>query len=1668
MPQIIKTVLIFIFLVIVCCISAHFSLAADDSLGLEYGEMTGLGQEDPRIIIANIIRIVLGFLGIVAVGLIVYAGWLWMSAEGNSEKIDQAKKVLIGAVIGLIICLSAFAIASFILSKIMEATSTSLPGGGYLDDTSFPGGGYSTLTRCDANTLTPECDIDSGFCDENEYCGNDCYCHEKGGYGDSCDGDPVTSECEVSSDMCQAYLECKSDQDCECLGAPVIEWISPVDVDNTPNGAPGNLITVGGRYFGDSVGEVIFAGKDTDNDGELFGDADDQIASFPNEVNANCINYWQDNQIIVIVPDEAVDGPIKVVRTDSESDTTIDSRGPVINDFDVNNMVRPGLCLVEPEKGYYGDVFALEGISFAGSEKQVLFGNEANNIKADSISNWADMSVEAVVPNINSGDNSIFVNIDEKNSNSLFFEVLYDSADNPKIDYINPEKGPIGQYVTIYGSNFKNYYTDSSLVQFYLPADPDNLIYADIDFVEECLEKFWQDTYIIVKVPKVDLGDYKVIVTNKDGRVSEPADFTVTNGDPGPGTCLLDPHNGPVGQAVSVYGDNFGDNQDDGKTVFYNEISDTFISSWTSQKIETQVPTEAQTGSFKVVKDGNNSNTLQFTVGTCSSSDQCYLGEECCSSDTYWAGICRDEGECSKEAVSECVFGWTFSTAADSNILNCSGYNTVEACISTDMCPNSPGQCQTRSEASAGECGDDYCNNNYVECDNNCVYDGSINQCKLDNQSCDEFNSSLILSYKAECRLVDNQVIWQIDSNEISCPIGSFLDTNNWCSVGVLGVPEECSLCENDFECQESQCVIDNQICPDNSTCDNNECVLDNSVCECCCRVGYDAQDCCAGLTCNPGNCGPGAPDYGLCTGCRVIIDGQVNQVVSDQACNCYGQPSRYCEVNDSDYPLGVCEDQVGQGESCDADSSLASCQVNNSMCQTGLYCEQDSCTCQVGGSFGDSCDGDLGQSDCQINNSMCQTGLYCEQDSCTCQVGGGGSGDLCENESVPACSIGESSCLDSLECLNNDSDDCRCCCNPADDQCSAPLECWANQTPCEGPSRGLCCGCSSDSQCSGGIDGCGNDSCCRARPEITQVNPADNAVDVCKNILISATFDQEMDIASFAENFIVAGDYGENQCPSGTNFLASENKIKNKFIAKIVQILKPVFGERLVVLASENHNYCAIDGKVDGYNNQDGLGVITFAPDNILDTDILYYAIVSGDNNITDSLVSGVSNTHGIGMFGQDNDSFNAKQFINSEIWSFTVGQDICQLDYITVDPASYLFQTAYNNPVDDDLNSAEYDTEKDGDKVFYAQALTSSGEAIVSFSGIYSWDWDWQIDNTAVVDFADGNQEANSSHQIILAQNQQDAKTTIYAKATVNEDIILNPSTVGQEETGEAEIYVFMCANPWPPTSITNYWTPWQDNASNCSPGLEGTGCIDNNFELYYCRDAGDIGTADDLPAILNDTIVRGYSDSLNLLKEYYFLREDMPLTTVITVSDQQTGGKVAVSWLSVSGAAGYKLYYGKTSGSYDNFLDVENVTSKIISGLTNGQIYYFTVTAYYSTKAESEYSNEASVTPTDSTSPSAITNLDGSAGDSMVSLNWSEKEDAVTYKIYYGTASGLYGDITEIDSTDSCENYNCDYSLEDLVNTTDYYITITALDVYENESSKSNEINLTPISN
>jgi len=76
-------------------------------------------------IIGKIVRIVLYLLGILFVLLIIYGGIKWMTSAGNEEQIKKAKGLLVNAVIGLVIVVLAYAIASFVVTQLGEIAAPS-------------------------------------------------------------------------------------------------------------------------------------------------------------------------------------------------------------------------------------------------------------------------------------------------------------------------------------------------------------------------------------------------------------------------------------------------------------------------------------------------------------------------------------------------------------------------------------------------------------------------------------------------------------------------------------------------------------------------------------------------------------------------------------------------------------------------------------------------------------------------------------------------------------------------------------------------------------------------------------------------------------------------------------------------------------------------------------------------------------------------------------------------------------------------------------------------------------------------------------------------------------------------------------------------------------------------------------------------------------------------------------------------------------------------------------------------------------------------------------------------------------------------------------------------------------------------------------------------------
>ncbi len=82
-----------------------------------------LPTRDPREVAARIINVALGFLGIIAVIIVLYGGFMWMTAGGNEERVTKAKQILAAGIIGLVIIIMSWAIARYVVQALISVAN---------------------------------------------------------------------------------------------------------------------------------------------------------------------------------------------------------------------------------------------------------------------------------------------------------------------------------------------------------------------------------------------------------------------------------------------------------------------------------------------------------------------------------------------------------------------------------------------------------------------------------------------------------------------------------------------------------------------------------------------------------------------------------------------------------------------------------------------------------------------------------------------------------------------------------------------------------------------------------------------------------------------------------------------------------------------------------------------------------------------------------------------------------------------------------------------------------------------------------------------------------------------------------------------------------------------------------------------------------------------------------------------------------------------------------------------------------------------------------------------------------------------------------------------------------------------------------------------------------
>ncbi len=75
-------------------------------------------QKSAGAVATTIINVVLGFSGVIAVGVMIYGGFLFLSSSGDAGKVKRGQDAIKYGLIGLVVALLAYAIVAFVSMAI--------------------------------------------------------------------------------------------------------------------------------------------------------------------------------------------------------------------------------------------------------------------------------------------------------------------------------------------------------------------------------------------------------------------------------------------------------------------------------------------------------------------------------------------------------------------------------------------------------------------------------------------------------------------------------------------------------------------------------------------------------------------------------------------------------------------------------------------------------------------------------------------------------------------------------------------------------------------------------------------------------------------------------------------------------------------------------------------------------------------------------------------------------------------------------------------------------------------------------------------------------------------------------------------------------------------------------------------------------------------------------------------------------------------------------------------------------------------------------------------------------------------------------------------------------------------------------------------------------------
>ena len=491
-------------------------------------------------------------------------------------------------------------------------------------------------------------------------CGGDC-------------GACANDKCFNDSDCASGYCEIKGGKPKNGNNEGVCVEKTMITDFSLPSAAPGDYVSVFGKYFGSVLGHVYFSSLESGKWIEA-----PVVNCGPNFKN------WTNNQVVVSVPAGIVDsGPIKLETAGggtNGTDITNDGYGPkpglpVAGNFALSNFPHPGLCMIQPPKGTVGTFIAASGKGFGPTQ------NLKDNLKFQDINavvlNWKDKVLSAMVPSgLDNGDFTVQVDKGGIQSNGVKFSVEGVNPDDPFISSFSTTTLVMKDYLTIYGKNFGS----DGKVTFKLDGTG-GAISGDNSFPKACVQSVWKDDKILIKIPNgMGNGNYTVQVERSSPNVGVSAkdkkiSVDIVDGTPAPGICNITPVSSPIpfpkGNVLKIYGDNFNDNEDlyfwkNGGVAFNNNTLSQSSNVFISVNELTALPADTTISGPLYVYDKTNqkkSNAVNFSVLDCTKNNNTCAdaNDQCCSAGTQ-NGMCIPKTDTCAGVKHSAGYVWLFST----------------------------------------------------------------------------------------------------------------------------------------------------------------------------------------------------------------------------------------------------------------------------------------------------------------------------------------------------------------------------------------------------------------------------------------------------------------------------------------------------------------------------------------------------------------------------------------------------------------------------------------------------------------------------------------------------------------------------------------------------------------------------------------------------------------------------------------------------------------------------------------------------------------------------------------------------------------------------------------------------------------------------------------------